>query len=121
MVYCDAMKRMKGWVKGGLAGEPQRIVVATRTNERGEKFYERRLVCEEWEALARVLTGRRMALLGFVRRHEVASIRALAKALKRDYRNVHGDVKALKGVGLVEVSAQGVMADYDAIETRIAI
>jgi predicted transcriptional regulator len=74
--------------------------VATRTNERGEKSYERRLACEDWEALARVfLTGRRMALLGHVRRHEVASIRALAKALKQDCRNVHGDVKALEGWG----------------------
>jgi predicted transcriptional regulator len=115
------MKRLKGRVKGGLAGAPAQIVVATRTNERGEKFYERRLVCAEWEALARVLTGRRMALLGYVRRHEVASIRALAKALKRDYRNIHGDVQALRGVGLVEVSEKGIRADYDAIETRIAI
>ena len=49
-----------------------------------------------------------MELLRYVRRHEVTSIRSLAKALSRDYINVH----ATNG---------GVRADYDAIETRIAI
>ena len=46
---------------------------------------------------------------------------ALAKALGRDYSNVHADVKALAGAGLLESNAKGVRADYDAIETRIAI
>jgi predicted transcriptional regulator len=48
-------------------------------------------------------------------------VRALAKALERDYSNVHADVKALAGAGLLDASAGGVRADYDAIETRIAI
>jgi predicted transcriptional regulator len=42
-----------------------------------------------------------MELLSYVRRNNVTSVRALAKALNRDYSNVH--------------------ADYDAIETKIAI
>jgi predicted transcriptional regulator len=45
----------------------------------------------------------------------------LAKALSRDYSNVHADVKALAGAGLLENTSHGVRADYDAIETRIAI
>jgi predicted transcriptional regulator len=49
------------------------------------------------------------------------SIRALAKALGRDYSNVHADVQALTGAGLLDASSGGVRADYDAIETRIAI
>jgi predicted transcriptional regulator len=68
-----------------------------------------------------VLTNKRMELLRYVRRNNVRSIRALAKALDRDYSNVHADVKALAGAGLLEASARGVRADYDAIETRIAI
>jgi predicted transcriptional regulator len=59
--------------------------------------------------------------LGYVRRNRVPSIRALAQALGRDYRNVHADVKALEAAGLVENTPKGVRADYDAIETRIAI
>ena len=49
------------------------------------------------------------------------SIRALAIALGRDYRNVHADVRALEAADLVESTAKGVRADYGAIETRIAI
>jgi predicted transcriptional regulator len=62
-----------------------------------------------------------MELLRYVRRHNVTSIRALAKALSRDYSNVHADVQALAGAGLLDNSGKGVRADYDAIETKIAI
>jgi predicted transcriptional regulator len=89
--------------------------------ERGEKFQERHLAFESWDALARVLSSRRMELLRYVRRHNVTSIRALAKALGRDYSNVHADVQALAKAGLLDATSKGVQADYDAIETRIAI
>jgi predicted transcriptional regulator len=56
-----------------------------------------------------------------VRRHNVTSIRALAKALSRDYSNVHADVRALAAAGLLDATAKGVRADYDSIETKIAI
>jgi predicted transcriptional regulator len=68
-----------------------------------------------------VLTGKRMELLHYVRRHEITSVRALAKALGRDYSNVHADVQALTAAGLLDATDGGVRADYDAIETKIAI
>ena len=67
-----------------------------------------------------MLTGKRMELLRYLRRHDVASIRALAKALGHDYSNVHADVQALAAAGLLDDS-DGVRADYDAIETKISI
>jgi len=99
----------------------RRFVRAWRRAERGEKFSERHLTFENWDALARVLTGKRMELLRYVRRHEVSSVRALAKALMRDYSNVHSDVEALSAAGLLDMAGGKVRADYDAIETRIAI
>ena len=60
-------------------------------------------------------------VLRYVRRHNVASVRALAKGLKRDYSNVHADVQALAAVGLLDATGAGVRADYDTIETKIAI
>jgi predicted transcriptional regulator len=99
----------------------RRFIDAWHRGERGESFHERHLAFESWDALSRVLTGKRMELLRHVRRHHVTSIRALARALGRDYSNVHADVQALAGAGLLESSATGVRADYDAIETRIAI
>jgi predicted transcriptional regulator len=89
--------------------------------ERGETFRERHLAFESWGALARVLTGKRMELLRYVRRHKVASVRALAKALRRDYSNVHADVQSLTAAGLLDAKDDGLQADHDAIETKIAI
>ncbi|MGA3081704.1 MAG: hypothetical protein ABSD44_10025 [Terracidiphilus sp.] len=116
------MSDVKFTVGGAMEEEASRkFIDAWHRAERGESFHERHLAFESWEALARVLTGKRMELLRYVRRHNVTSVRALAKELKRDYSNVHADVKALAGAGLLEATARGVRADYDAIETRIAI
>jgi predicted transcriptional regulator len=99
----------------------RRFVDAWRRAERGQTFHERHLAFESWETLARILTGKRMELLHYVRWHNVTSVRALAKALGRDYSNVHADVQALAGAGLLESVKGNLRADYDAIETRIAI
>jgi predicted transcriptional regulator len=88
---------------------------------RGETFHERHLAFESWDALARVLTRKRMALLRYVHRHKVARVRALAKALGHDYSNVHADVQALTAAGLLDTADGKLRADYDVIETRIAI
>ena len=116
------MSNVKVTVGGAMEDEASaRFVDAWHRAERGETFRERHLAFESWDTLARVLTNKRMELLHYVRRNKVASIRALAKALDRDYSNVHADVKALAGAGLLETTPSGVRADYDAIETRIAI
>ena len=98
-----------------------RFVDAWHRAERGDTFHEHHLAFESWDALVRVLTGRRVELLRYVHRHDVTSVRALAKALGRDYSNVHADVQALTAAGLLDATDGGVRADYDAIETKIAI
>jgi predicted transcriptional regulator len=99
----------------------RRFIDAWHRAERGETFREHHLAFESWNALARVLTNRRMELLRYVRSHEVGSVRALAKALGRDYSNVHADVQTLKEAGLLDATGRGLRAEYDAIETRISI
>ena len=108
---------------GGMMEEEasRRFVNAWHRAERGETFQERYLAFESWDALARVMTGKRMELLRYVRRHKVSSVRALAKALGRDYSNVHADVQALTAAGLLDIRDGGVQVDYDVIETKIAI
>jgi predicted transcriptional regulator len=116
------MSKAKITVGGDLeADASRRFIDAWRRAERGKNFHERHLIFESWDVLARVLTSKRMELLRYVRRHKVASIRALAKALERDYSNVHADVRALNAAGLIEATDSGLQADYDAIETKIAI
>ena len=116
------MTNVKITVGGALDEEAsRRFVNAWHRTERGEAFHERHLAFQSWDALARVMTGKRMELLHYVRRHKVASVRALAKALGRDYSNVHADVQALAAAGLLDTANGGVQADYDIIETNIAI
>ena len=116
------MSKVKVTVGGAMEQEAsRRFVDAWHRAERGETVHERHLAFESWDALARVMTGKRMELLHYVRRHKVGSVRALAKALGRDYSNVHADVQALAAVGLLDTADGGVQADYDVIETRIAI
>lgn len=116
------MSEIKITVGGDFEEEAKRQAIdAWHRAERGEKFQERHLAFESWDALARVLSSRRMELLRYVRRNHVTSIRSLAKALGRDYSNVHADVQALARAGLLESTPKGVRADYDTIETKIAI
>src|SRR5437879_206543 len=113
------MSDVKITVGGAIEDQAaRRFVDAWHRAERGESFRERHLAFESWDALSRVLTGKRMELLRYVHRHPLISIRALAKALGRDYSNVHADVQALMAAGLLDVSDSGVRADYDAIETK---
>ena len=99
----------------------RRFVEAWRRAEQGESMQARHVAFESWDALARVLTGKRVELLHYVRRHTVTSVRALAKALGRDYSNVHADVQALTSVGLLDATDGRLRAEYDAIDTTIAI
>ena len=116
------MTKVNVSVGGAFEAEAsRRFSEAWRRAEEGDQFRERHLAFESWDALSRVLTGKRMELLRYVRRHDVASVRALAKALGRDYSNVHADVQALAAAGLVDAARGGVRADYDAIETLISI
>ncbi len=116
------MSKVKINVGGGIEREAsQRFIDAWQRAKRGEKFRERHLSFESWDALTRVLTAKRMELLRHVHRHKVTSVRALAKALGRDYSNVHADVQALATAGLLDASDGSISANYDSIETRIAI
>jgi predicted transcriptional regulator len=116
------MSHVKVTVVGAMEEEASwRFVTAWHRAERGETFHERHLAFESWDALARVMTGKRMELLHCVRRHKVSSVRALAKALGRDCSNVHVDVQALATAGLLDTADGGVQVDYDVIETRIAM
>jgi hypothetical protein len=78
------MSNVKVTVGGAMEQDAsRRFVNAWHRAERGESVHERHLAFESWDALARVMTGKRMELLHYVRRHKVGSVRALAKALRR--------------------------------------
>lgn len=75
-----------------------------------------------WKALSSVMTDKRHALLKFLHEHPQDSIRALARALERDFKRVHEDVSALEQIGLIERDeAQRLTASYDRIQATILI
>jgi len=97
------------------------FIDAWHRGERGATLGKRHIAFESWEALARVLTGKRLELLRHVHRHPARSIRALSQALGRDYSNVHADLRALADAGLLDTTGGGARAPYDTIRATIAL
>ncbi len=83
------------------------------------------LTFEDLPTLLSVMTPRRLELLRTLRQNGPLSIRALAKVLGRDYKNVHNvhtDVRSLESVGLVERTADGALnAPWDEIDARLSL
>jgi predicted transcriptional regulator len=110
------------YVGGSLREAGQRFVEAWHRAERGEKATpEDNVTFVTWSALASAMTDKRHALLRYLRRHPTPGIRALARALGRDYKRVHEDVVALMAVGLIEKEDGVLRADYDEIQASIKV
>ena len=75
-----------------------------------------RLAFDSLNALFSAITEKRLELLRHVAGHEGLNTRQLAQALGRDYKNIHTDVAALTGLGLLERDARGALsAPFDEI------
>ena len=109
------MKRIEigvGSLKGGLrefARVWRRAAAGERLPEATPKVHFGSLA-----QLLSMLTPKRLELLDAVARKPGCSIRALAGRLRRDYKNVHGDVTALAALGLIVREAGGTLqVPYD--------
>lgn len=82
---------------------------AWRRSERGEPPEQpiERLYFEDLPTMLKTLTPRRFEILKIVHDIGPVSVRALAARIKRDYKNVHHDIKMLERVGLVMRSSDG--------------
>jgi len=81
-----------------------------------------RVSFENLKALVQVLTPKRIEALSFLHENGPLAIRALAKLLLRDYKNVHQDIEILKRIGLVEETESGlVAAPFDKIIAEIKL
>ncbi len=70
--------------------------------------------------LASVLTPKRLELLKVLRQQGPLSVRALSKALERDYKNVHVDASALEAVELIQRDSDGLLvAPWDVIDAHV--
>ncbi len=95
-------KKVMVGIKGNKESA-QEFVAAWKRAENGELPEEpvHRLYFEDMETLFKTLTPRRYALLKTLHKTGASSIRALSKAMNRDYKNIYQDVQTLDHVGLV--------------------
>jgi len=102
------------------AGE---FVHAWHRAEKGEPPEEpvSRIYFQDLETLLKILTPRRLELLKFLHDKGNMSIRALAAALKRDYKNVYQDVKLLVTIGLIVTSKNVLSVPWERIVADVRL
>lgn len=77
---------------------------------------------EDLSGLLSILTPTSLELLRTLRQSGPFSVRALAKQVGRDYKNVHTNVASLEAVGLIERTKQGlVSAPWDVIDAHLRL
>jgi predicted transcriptional regulator len=106
---------------GDAEDRGQRFVDAWRRAERGDKVDETHLTFRDLESLLAALTPKRLQLMRHVRHHPVPSIKALAADLRRDYKNVHRDVRELTRLGLLARTADQVVAPFGEVDARFVL
>lgn len=117
---------MKDDIKIEIKGEKEsagEFVRAWKRAERGEPVEEPvdRLYFPDLETLLRTLTVRRLELLKLLHGTGTSSIRSLAALTKRDYKNVHQDIKALESAGLVIRTEKGFSVPWSRIVAEIPL
>jgi predicted transcriptional regulator len=73
------------------------------------------------DLLWKVLSVKRWEILHTMTGQGELSIREVARRVQRDVKSVHGDVKALVDVGVVERTERGVLFPYDAVHVDFTL
>lgn len=117
------MSDLKVHVEESRDAMSARFISAWHRAKRGEAVSERHVSFETFETMTGVLTPKRIELLRYLHRQPTASVAALSRAVKRDYKRVHEDVDALASAGLIERAVDGtaLRAPYGMIQTTIAM
>ena len=115
-------KRLQIGVNDALTSTKDFIDVWKRT-EKGEKVEEeQKLNFENIEILLKTLTPGRWSLLKKLHVKGPMSIRALAKELGGDYKNVYVDVRQLEGTGLIDKDEESrIQVPWDIVEAQLRL
>ena len=108
---------------GDAATTAKEFIEAWKHAERGDTVQEKHRLCfENLEVLLKTLTPGRWALLKKLHANGPTSIRALANDLRRDYKNVHTDVKRLENIGLIgRTKNDMIKVPWDIVEARLLL
>ena len=110
-----------------VKGVEESAMEAVRAWERAEQGIapeepvDRLYFFQSLETLLSVLTTRRLELLKVLHESGPSSVRALAKKLNRDYKNVHQDIALLEKVGLIQRKDGKVNAPWERIIAEIRL
>ena len=113
-------------IKIEVKGAEESAMEAVRAWERAEQGIAPeepldRLYFQSLEMLLSVLTTRRLELLKVLHELGPSSVRALARRLNRDYKNVHQDIALLEKVGLIKRKDEKVNAPWERIIAEIRL
>ena len=121
------MARQQRKISVGVASAKQGGDAFVRAWKRAEKGLPpegpiNRLHFTETATLFKCLSPKRFELLQHLREAGPLSIRKLASELRRDYKNVHTDVKDLLYVGLIEGTQEGLLSvPWDVIVSELPL
>ncbi len=106
---------------GSLADMGKRFVSAWKQAEAGAANNQTHITFLDVQTMFETLSPRRLDLLRHVRKHGADNVRALAKALGRDYKNVHQDVTTLQSVGLLVRDGRKLAAPWDELQANVSL
>ena len=106
---------------GNLAEMGNRFINAWNKAAQGEKVRERHVTFLNFQTMLDTLSPKRLDLLRHVHQHGAQNIRALAKTLARDYKNVHQDVTVLEQAGLLVRDGRKLTAPWDELQAHLSL
>jgi predicted transcriptional regulator len=102
----------------------EEFITAWRRAEEGKspELPKERIYFQDLATLLNVLTPRRLEMLKTLHAVGPLSIRALARELGRDYKNVHSDTKVMERLGLIHCDAKGLLrVPWSSIVAELAL
>jgi predicted transcriptional regulator len=106
---------------GSVEDMGQRFSAAWNQAQAGEKGSNTNVTFLDVQTMLDTLSPRRLELLKFVRQHGSESIKSLALAIGRDYKNVHNDVTVLESAGLLVRNGKKLVAPWDELCTSVSL
>lgn len=106
---------------GNLADMGKRFVSAWSRAAAGAAVDEMHVTFLDVQTMLDTLSPRRLELLRHVRQHGADNVRELAKALGRDYKNVHQDVATLEAAGLLLRDGRKLTAPWDELQASVSL
>jgi len=105
----------------GLAAMGKRFAGAWSRAVAGKKVDESHITFLNVQTMLETLSPRRLDLLKSLRQHGADSVKSLALALHRDYKNVHHDVSVLESAGLIIRDGRKLSAPWDELSASVSL